>query len=127
MKAYRNVRIEKYSDWRLSYKQEYKRDRRKEQNNQPHAQLRYTWQWSRDTDDWQLIRSGCDCRACYAHLDLIAQLNPERHVALTNPPYPSDNPDDPNYKAKFFRPKRLHPSEQLRRRRGKSINRFAIQ
>jgi hypothetical protein len=126
MQAYKRVRIEKFSDWRISYVQAYKRDRRNEQNNQPHSQLRWLWNWSRDADDWVLVRSGCDCRACYAHLELIGQLNPERYLTLTNPPYPSDDENDPNYKPKFFRPKRLHASEINRRRIKKTINRFAI-
>jgi len=126
MQAYKRVRIEKYSDWRLAYKQDYKRDRRNEQNNQPHAQLRWSWSWSHDHSEWVLVRSGCDCKACTVHLALLAQLNSERYIALTNPPYPSDDPDSPDYKPKFFKPRKLHPSEANRRRIKKTINRFAL-
>lgn len=121
MQAYRKLKIEKFSQWSIAYTVKYKRDRRNEQANREHARLCWKWQWSRDSKEWMLVRQGCDCSACTAHLNLLSTLNPERYLALTNPPYPDE--DTP----KYFRPKRLHPSVQARRRQAKTINRFAVQ
>lgn len=129
MRAYRKVRIEKYSDWKLTYRVAFKRDRGNEQNNKQHAQLRYVWQLRHvgfkqgkrglvKAWDWVLERQGCDCSACTGHLELLATLNPERYMALTNPPVP----DEPT----FFKPKQTHPSVTARKRIAKTINRFAI-
>lgn len=127
MRAYRKLKIERFDRWGIAYLSKYHRDRRNEQNNQPHATLR--WQWfnvrvgtssdGKSIREWQLRRLGCDCKACMSHLELLSTLNPERYMSLRYPPVP----DEPI----FYKPKQLHASVAARRRQAKTINRFAIQ
>lgn len=76
------------------------------ERNQPHAQLRY-----REDSDGNVIKTGCDCSGCIAYLQQIARYNPKRFKLLVG-----------IEEYKFFRIKRLHPSEEYRRNRDHAVN-----